>query len=88
MKRPLENLVERFESILTQMLDLKREIVEYKALYEKSVKIFFELVNLNDPRIDNILAREEIVVTGPNGERIFPRPQPTGPQVLFDGTKN
>ena len=88
MKKPLDGLVEKFEQVTTQLLEMRNEIIQYKNLYEKSVRVFFELVHLNDPKIDVILTREGINVTGPDGRNIFPRPHIQGPKVIFDDSKN
>jgi len=81
-------MIEKFEQVVTQLVEMRNVIVQYKDLYEKSVRIFFELVHLNDPRIDAILNREGINVTGPDGKVIFPRQTKQGPEIIFDGQKN
>lgn len=81
-------MVEKFEQVVTQLVEMRNEVIQYRNLYEKSVRIFFELVNLNDPKIDAILGKEGINVTGPDGKVIFPRQAATGPKIIFDGTKN
>lgn len=88
LKKPLESTLDHLNAVIAKLVELKKEIEEYKVIYENSVSVFGELVKLEDPRIDEVLGRYGIAITNKDGTIIFPRKKKITekPRVIWDSS--
>ena len=89
MKKPFDTVIEEMNALLAKLVELKKEIETLKLLHENSANVLAELSSYEDHRIDSVLRRYGIVITGKDGTIIFPRKEKPveKPKVVWDSSK-
>lgn len=77
---PIKQLLEKLEPTITWLLEVKQYLKQVDSLQSQLTRVLIDLVKLEDPRVDQILAGHGIVVSE-NGTQLFPRPKPY-PQAI------
>lgn len=72
----LQQAIQRLEKTILELVEIKGSLVGAAQLQQQTIKALSDLVALNDPRIDEVLNAAQLVITGPNGDQIFPRKIP------------
>ena len=75
VQRPLGKLIDRIEQFLSWLVEMKYVLKQLDDLQGKMVKVLIELVKMNNPEIDNILSKYELVINE-EGKQLFPRLAP------------
>ena len=73
-------LSDRVEQLTGTLVEIKHVIQQFESLQQKMLGALVDLVEINDPRIDEVLLKFDINLHR-DGRQIFPRP-PQYPQVI------